>query len=154
MGSISYTSFSDAIRRRRWSRLRLDTKLVFSGMALMLLIGFVAFIAAEWSNPDTIGQESVNGKITESLFHTVNRASGFSTIDYAEIHDSNIAVTSVLMFVGGASATTTAGIKVSTLMVIGSQVLRLCVAKGRHARSDERSPVQLSCTRSQSPSQL
>ncbi|MDA1296698.1 MAG: hypothetical protein O3B04_01680 [Chloroflexi bacterium] len=118
MGSISYTSFSDAIRRRRWSRLRLDTKLVFSGMALMLLIGFVAFIAAEWSNPDTIGQESVNGKITESLFHTVNRASGFSTIDYAEIHDSNIAVTSVLMFVGGASATTTAGIKVSTLMVI------------------------------------
>lgn len=97
------------------SQLELITRLA---KRIIIMAITVQIIGAEWSNPDTIGQESVNGKITESLFHTVNRASGFSTIDYAEIHDSNIAVTSVLMLVGGASGTTTAGIKVSTLMVI------------------------------------
>ena len=118
MGSISYISFSDALRNRRWNRLRLDTKLVLSGTALMLVIGFVSFIAAEWSNPNTIGQESVNGKVTGGLFHTVNRAAGFSTVDYSQLRNSNMAVSEGLMFVGGASATTTAGIKVNTLMVI------------------------------------
>lgn len=118
LGSISYISFSDALRHRRWSRLRLDTKLVLSGTALVLVVGFVVFLAAEWSNPNTIGQESVNGKITESLFHTVNHGAGFSTVDYGELRNSNLAVSEGLMFVGGASATTTSGIKVNTLMVI------------------------------------
>lgn len=118
LGSVSYISLSDALRRRRWGQLRLDTKLVLSGTALMLVVGVVAFIAAEWSNPDTIGPESVSGKVTESLFHSVNRAAGFSTVDYSKLQNSNLAVSEGLMFVGGASATTTAGIKVNTLMVI------------------------------------
>ena len=110
LGSISYTTFSDVLRTRRWGGLRLDTKLVLSGTTLMLMLGFVAFEAAEWSNPNTVGNEPVTTKLSDGLFHSVNRASGFSVVDYAELAPSDSLATEALMFVGGATATTTAGI--------------------------------------------
>ncbi len=118
IGSISYTSFSDALRNRRWSKLRLDSKLVFSGTALMLLVAFASFIAAEWSNPSTIGDASVGSKISRSAFHAANKGAGFSVVNYGEAHDSTIVAAEAVMFVGGATATTTSGIKVNTLMVL------------------------------------
>ncbi|MBT3995860.1 MAG: hypothetical protein HOF01_08680, partial [Chloroflexi bacterium] len=116
--SASYAAFAYVIRIRRWRILTLDTKLVLVGIGVMLVIGFVSFISLEWSNAGTIGNESVRSKVTQGVFHTVNRTAGFSTIDYGEMHTANLSVTEGLMFVGGVSASTAAGIKVSTLMVI------------------------------------
>jgi len=117
-GSTSYAVLANVVTTRGWRRLTLDTKAVLVGIGIMLFIGFVAFLAAEWSNPNTIGDEPVTGKLTHSAFHTVNRTAGFSTVDYGQLRASNTAVTSALMFIGGVSASTAAGIKVNTLMVI------------------------------------
>jgi Trk-type K+ transport system membrane component len=116
--SASYAAFAYVIRIRRWRHLTLDTKLVLVGIGVMLLIGFVSFMSLEWNNAATIGNESVRSKITQGAFHTVNRTAGFSTIDYGNLHSANLSVTEGLMFVGGASASTAAGIKVNTFMVI------------------------------------
>jgi trk system potassium uptake protein TrkH len=116
--SASYAAFAYVIRIRRWRILTLDTKLVLVGIGVMLLIGFVSFMSLEWSNASTIGNESVRSKVTQGVFHTINRTAGFSTIDYSELHAANLSVTEGLMFVGGVSASTAAGIKVSTFMVI------------------------------------
>lgn len=114
----SYAAFAYVIRIRRWRHLTLDTKLVLVGISVMLLIGFVSFMTLEWNNASTIGNESVRSKVTQGFFHTVNRTAGFSTIDYGQLHSANLSVTEGLMFVGGASASTAAGIKVNTFMVI------------------------------------
>lgn len=116
--SGTYAVFAYLIRIRRWRHLTLDTKLVLVGIGVMLLIGFFSFVSLEWNNTDTIGNESVQSKVTQSVFHTVNRTAGFSTIDYSKLHSANLTVTEGLMFVGGASASTASGIKVSTFMVI------------------------------------
>jgi trk system potassium uptake protein TrkH len=116
--SASYASFAYVIRIRRWRFLTLDTKLVLVGIGVMLLIGFVSFMSLEWTNAETIGNESVRSKVTQGFFHTVNRTAGFATVDYGKLHAANLNITEGLMFVGGASASTAAGIKVNTFMVI------------------------------------
>jgi len=129
--SASYAAFAYMIRIRRWRRLTLDTKLVLVGIGVMLLIGFVSFMSLEWSNAETIGTESVRSKVTQGVFHTVNRTAGFSTIDYGSLHKANMGITEGLMFVGGASASTAAGIKVSTFMVIVIASLAIFSGKER-----------------------
>ena len=116
--SASYAAITYVIRIRTWRHLTLDTKLVLVGIGVMLLIGFVSFMSLEWNNADTIGGESVRSKVTQGFFHTVNRTAGFATIDYSKLHTANSTVTEGLMFVGGASASTAGGIKVSTFIVI------------------------------------
>jgi trk system potassium uptake protein TrkH len=116
--SASYAALAYVIRIRKWRNLTLDTKLVLVGIGVMLLIGFVSFMSLEWNNANTIGNESVRSKVTQGVFHTVNRTAGFSTFDYGQMHSANLSVTEGLMFVGGASASTAAGIKVNTFMVI------------------------------------
>jgi trk system potassium uptake protein len=129
--SASYAVFAYVIRIRLWRHLTLDTKLVLVGIGIMLLIGFVSFMSLEWSNAETIGKETVRSKVTQGVFHTVNRTAGFSTIDYGSLHPANLGVTEGLMFVGGASASTAAGIKVSTFMVIVIASLAIFSGKER-----------------------
>lgn len=117
-GSTSYVVLANVAVVRGWRRLTLDSKLVLVGIGIMLAIGFAAFMALEWSNPSTIGNESTSNKIAQAAFHTVNRTAGFSTVDYAELTSANLTTTGALMFIGGVSASTAAGIKVNTLMVI------------------------------------
>ncbi|MBP39100.1 MAG: potassium transporter TrkG [Dehalococcoidia bacterium] len=116
--SASYATFAYAVRIQRWRHLTLDTKLVLVGIGIMLLIGFTSFISLEWNNADTIGNEPVRSKVVQSIFHTVNRTAGFSTLDYGKLHSADLTVTYGLMFVGGVSASTAGGIKVSTFIVI------------------------------------
>ena len=129
--SASYAVFAYIIKIRRWRLLTLDTKLVLVGIGVMLLIGFVSFLSLEWSNANTIGEENVQNKITQSVFHTVNRTAGFSTIEYSKMHSANLGVSEGLMFVGGASASTAAGIKVNTFMVIVIASIAIFSGKGR-----------------------
>jgi trk system potassium uptake protein TrkH len=73
----------------------------------------------------------VQNKVTQGVFHTVNRTAGFSTIDYSQMNSANMGVTEGLMFVGGASASTAAGIKVNTFMVIVIASIAIFSGKGR-----------------------
>ena len=116
--SASYAALAYVIRIRTWRHLTLDTKLVLVGTGIMLLIGLISFLSLEWNNSATIGDESTRSKLTQGVFHTVNRTAGFSTLDYGAMHSANLSVTEGMMFVGGASASTAAGIKVNTFMVI------------------------------------
>nr|WP_245755313.1 potassium transporter TrkG [Actinopolyspora alba] len=103
-------------KRRRWSLHARVTLLAYSAL---LLVGVLAFGVFEWNNPETLGPLSVGGKLLVGLFHgTTPRTAGFTTVDIGEINPTTMLVNDVLMFVGGGSAGTAGGIKVTTFALL------------------------------------
>jgi trk system potassium uptake protein TrkH len=108
--------------RRRWRRPRawsVHMRLTVWGSLILLVVGIGAFAALEWSNGGTIGGLSPWGKVVSSVTGgVVPRTAGFNSIDYAQITPETMAVNYVLMFIGGGSAGTAGGIKVTTFFLL------------------------------------
>ncbi len=119
IGGLSYFVLADVVSTRRFSKLRLDSKLVLVGTLGLLVAGTAVFLSTEWTHPNSIGAQSVPEKVTDAFFHSAAaRTAGFSTVDYNGITHANNIGTEALMFVGGASASAAGGIKVNTFMVV------------------------------------
>jgi potassium uptake TrkH family protein len=104
-------------RPRRWS---LHTKLTVGTAAVLVVVGTVLVLACEWGNPATLGELGTGDKVLASWFQSVSpRTAGFNTLDYAEMRESTWLVTDALMLVGGGSASTAGGIKLTTFAVLG-----------------------------------
>jgi potassium uptake TrkH family protein len=100
-----------------WS---VHTKITLLGSALLLVAGTAAVLAYEWSNPATLGSMDLSGKLLGSLFHSVNtRSAGFNATDVGEMRTETLMVSSLLMLVGGGSASTAGGIKLTTFLILG-----------------------------------
>ncbi|WP_243761057.1 potassium transporter TrkG [Streptomyces sp. YIM 98790] len=66
----------------------------------------------------------VPGKILNAFFHSaMARTAGCNAIDIAALGHATLLVTCVLMFIGGGSAGTAGGIKVTTFAVLGAAIL-------------------------------
>lgn len=125
VGSFGFPVFLNLIRakwsRRRWS---LHTKLTLYTTSLLLVLGAAGWVAAEWANPETIGAEPWWQKLGHSVFaSTMTRSGGFSLIDHELATNTSLLMSDALMFVGGASASTAGGIKVTTLAVLVLAIL-------------------------------
>lgn len=109
--------------RRRWrqpSQWSMHTRVTLIGYATLFVAGVVGFGLSEWDNPATLGPMSTPGKLLNSLAGgVVPRTGGYNTIDYNVAHPQTWALTDLLMFVGGGSAGTSGGIKVSTFALLG-----------------------------------
>lgn len=106
---------------RRWS---LHTKITVAASALLFAASALAVTAMEWNNPATLGELHWWARLTDGFFHgVVPRSGGFNAVPIGEMEDSTLLMTVMLMFVGGGSAGTTGGIKVTTLAVIFLVVL-------------------------------
>lgn len=98
---------------RRWS---LVTRLTLWVTLVLLVLGTFVLTVTEWANPRTLGALDDPGKILAGFFAAVMpRSAGFSAIDVAQMNPSSWLVIDALMFVGGGSASTAGGIKVTTL---------------------------------------
>jgi trk system potassium uptake protein TrkH len=120
LGSIGFPVIYALARNprnpRRWS---VHVKLTLVTSAILLLAGTVLFIVLEFDNPETFGGIEAGPTIFQSLFlSTMTRSGGFSTIDVSQLNGSSLLVTDMLMFIGGGSASTAGGIKVTTLAVL------------------------------------
>lgn len=109
------------LARRGWGRKRwtLHTKMTLAGTTILFLAGWIAFLAFEWANPATFGQYAWYDKLLPSLFQSVAvRTSGLNSIDIGAMHEQSLLVSAALMFIGGGSASTAGGIKVTTFFVL------------------------------------
>jgi potassium uptake TrkH family protein len=108
-------------RSTRWS---LHVRVTVMTYAVLLVIGIAAFLLGEWNNSRTIGPIDVSGKIVIGIFHGVQpRTAGFNSIDMGHADRSTLLITDVLMFIGGGSAGTAGGIKVTTFALLGFVML-------------------------------
>ncbi|RDC59024.1 Ktr system potassium uptake protein B [Alteripontixanthobacter maritimus] len=101
---------------RKWT---LHTKITVTWTAVLLAAGFIAILWAEWANADTLGPMALGDKALNALLHSVMpRTAGFNSLDVSSFRDSTLAVNYVLMFIGGGSAGTAGGIKITTFVVL------------------------------------
>ncbi|MFT4235336.1 MAG: potassium transporter TrkG, partial [Microbacterium sp.] len=106
------------------------TKLTLITTILLWVAGGIAFAVLEYGNPPTWGRDTAGATIFQSFFFSaMTRSGGFSLIDPSDLYDSSSLVASMLMFVGGGSASTAGGVKVTTLAVLALSVFS--EAKGR-----------------------
>jgi len=116
---------------RRWS---LHSKLTVVTSIGLVVFGSVVVAAFEWTNPGTFQPLDGPGTVIASLFAGVMpRSGGFTTVDVGQMHEGTWLLLDALMFVGGGSASTAGGIKVTTLAVM----LLAIVAEGRGDRDVE-----------------
>jgi potassium uptake TrkH family protein len=101
---------------KQWS---LNSRIVLWASFALLAIGTVALAFIEWSNPNTLGPLTPIQKIVDSVFASVMpRTAGFNSLDVSQMQPTSWLVTSILMFIGGASASTAGGIKIGTFVVL------------------------------------
>jgi Trk-type K+ transport system membrane component len=100
----------------QWS---LNSRITLWGSAVLLVGGTIAIAVLEWNNPKTIGTLPTVDKIIDSIFASVMpRTAGFNSVDILGMLPGTWLVTDVLMFIGGASVSTSGGIKIGTAVVL------------------------------------
>lgn len=99
-----------------WS---LHTKLTLGVSGILLVVGPVLITAMEWNNSRTLGTLSIPDRLLAGTFHGVMpRSGGFNTIDIGAMNAESLVVMDGLMFIGGGSASTAGGIKVTTFAIL------------------------------------
>lgn len=121
VGGIGYPVLLEIARNpRRPRRWNLHAKITVLGTAVLLVGGWALLLWIEWTNPATLGSLSTFDSTTNALFHSaMPRTAGFNSIDVAGMREPSRLLTEVLMFIGGGSASTAGGIKVSTFALLG-----------------------------------
>ncbi|GAA0935681.1 TrkH family potassium uptake protein [Actinocorallia libanotica] len=99
-------------RPSRWSVL---TRITLGVTVTLLALGTATFTVFEWGNPGTFGALPESRRVMAGFFTAVMpRSGGFNLIDLNEMRSESWLVTDILMFIGGGSAGTAGGIKVTT----------------------------------------
>ena len=113
---VIYALARGQLKPRRWS---LHVKLTLVTTLILMFAGMIMYIVLEFDNPKTFGSLNAGDTIFHSLFLSVmTRSGGFATITVSDLHGSSLLVTVMLMFIGGGSASTAGGIKVTTLAIL------------------------------------
>jgi trk system potassium uptake protein TrkH len=107
--------------RRNWS---LHTRLTLLTTMALLVTGTVLTCLLEWTNTDTLGSFTWDEKILNGFFYSaMSRTAGFNALDIGALNASTLMFTCMLMFVGGGSAGTAGGIKVTTFAVLAAAMI-------------------------------
>ncbi|MFB9235077.1 TrkH family potassium uptake protein [Plantactinospora siamensis] len=111
-------------RWREPSRWSTHTRLTVLGSLILLAVGFAMVLAFEWRNPATLGPLDVRTKLLASFVQgAIPRSGGLNSVDYGSMRETTLAVITGLMFVGGGSASTAGGIKVTTFFLLAFVML-------------------------------
>lgn len=119
VGGLGFPVITELVRGVPTQRWSIHTRTTVWGTLALAVIGTLLFWAFE-SGPggvlhglDPWGR--VVGALGGGLFP---RTAGFNSVDYAAVSDQTNAVTTVLMFIGGGSAGTAGGVKVTTFFIL------------------------------------
>jgi trk system potassium uptake protein TrkH len=118
-GGLGFPVWMELRRQLRPGGWSLHTKMTLTVTVTLLVLGTVFVTANEWTNPATLGGLDTPGRLLAGFFQSVMpRTAGFNTVDYGQMQESTLLGTSVLMFIGGGSAGTAGGIKVTTFVLL------------------------------------
>ena len=118
-GGLGFLTWSDiktyGLKFRRYST---QSKVILISEVFLIVLPALFFYFFELQDHPE-GQ-----RILESLFSAVSpRTAGFNTIDYNEFSGGGIALTIVLMLIGGAPGSTAGGMKITTIAVLWASMI-------------------------------
>jgi len=105
VGGIGFKVWTDVKERK----LTLHSKIVILTTLILIALPFLFFYTFE---------EQTRGSILKSLFASITRTAGFTTVDYSKFSDLSLFLTMTLMFVGGSPGSTAGGIRTVTLALV------------------------------------
>jgi trk system potassium uptake protein TrkH len=105
IGGIGFKVWMDVKDRK----LTLHSKIVILTTLILIALPFLFFYTFE---------EQTRGSILKSLFASITRTAGFTTVDYSKFSDLSLFLTMTLMFVGGSPGSTAGGIRTVTLALV------------------------------------
>ena len=114
IGGLGFLIWKDIVDYRfDIKRYSIQTKIVLTMTFILVLFPSVLFFFTEFSTLD------IKTRVLSSLFQAVTpRTAGFNTIDYTKFSDNGIAMTIILMLIGGGSGSTAGGIKMTTIFIL------------------------------------
>lgn len=119
LGGLGFPVLVDLYHYRQSPRLSVHSRVVLITSSALVVFGVLSVAVMEWTNPHTLGGESMSTKAAMSLFQGVTpRTAGFQTVSYPEMREPTLLVQTVLMFIGTAPTSTGGGIKVTTLALV------------------------------------
>jgi potassium uptake TrkH family protein len=120
LGGIGFPVLFELRKRLRTPRAwSLHTRLTLWGTLVLLVGGFVFLTAVEWSNPATLGSMDAPTRVLNGFVSSVMpRSAGLNTLDHGELREASMFAVTVLMFIGGGSASVAGGIKVGTFFLL------------------------------------
>ena len=131
-GAFGYGVLVDLVAARRFSLLKLNTKLVVVATLALIATGAAVFLASEYDNPETLGGLRWIDRIAVSVFEAISgRTAGFSSVGFEHTAQQTNFLFTALMFIGGASASVAGGIKVNTASVVVATVVATARGRGR-----------------------
>jgi trk system potassium uptake protein TrkH len=118
-GGLGFPVIQDVRMRARDKRRRLTThtRLVVFATAALLLGGTGFFLFFEWNRE--LATMGIVDRVANALFMSITpRTAGFNTVDYDGITNASLFLTFVLMWIGGAPASTAGGAKITTATLL------------------------------------
>ena len=118
VGGIGFLTWEDIAEHKfRVRRYRMQTKVILSATALLILIPAAVFFLNDFSS---LGLKE---RLCVSVFQAVTpRTAGFNTADMGELSSAGRAMTVVLMLIGGSPGSTAGGVKTTTIAVLAANV--------------------------------
>jgi trk system potassium uptake protein TrkH len=106
-------------------KLSLHTRIMLRFTMYLVSIAFVLFLFFEWNG--SLESMSFWKKILVGFYQSTSpRTCGFTVIPMSDIEPVNRLVIEILMFIGGGSGSTAAGMKVTTLAVLVYTLTAMC----------------------------
>lgn len=123
LGGIGFPVLRELMRARRPGAWSIHTRLTVWGSLALMVFGVLTFWVFEVRPGGTLAglgrAEQLVGALGSGLFP---RTAGFNAVDYAMVSDETEAITMVLMFIGGGSAGTAGGVKVTTVLLLAAVI--------------------------------
>ena len=114
IGGLGFLTWHDLKENGlHWARYRMQTKVVFSVTAVLLVVPTLYFFLCEYQSLPA-GQ-----RLLASAFTSVTaRTAGFNTVDFGALSETGQMAMIILMVIGGSSGSTAGGMKTTTVAVL------------------------------------
>ena len=128
LGGLGYIVWWDVLRvinihsnksKKIFKYLTLHSKIAITVTFGLILAGAILIFIFEYANPLSIGEMSLFDKIQVSFFQSVTtRTAGFASVPQEDLTNASVAVSIILMLIGGSPVGTAGGIKTVTIAVL------------------------------------
>lgn len=119
IGGIGFTVLYDLFTTRKFRLFSLHTKVMLVGTLVINIVAMLVIFSLEYGNPLTLGMLTTKEQLWASYFQAVTpRTAGFNTIEIGDMTPGSIVFMLLLMFIGGGSASTASGVKLTTFIII------------------------------------